>query len=70
MVLSKHVGETYRSFHDNYVFVEFIDLSVHDLCMSFVAHCVLKLGDPTSRTMHLEIIDATLSQRRPVAIAG
>jgi len=70
MVLSKHVGETYRSFHDNYVFVEFIDLSVHDLCMSFVAHCVLKLGDPTYRTMHLEIIDATLSQRRPVAIAG
>ena len=70
MVLSKHVGETYRSFHDNYVFVEFIDLSVHDLCMSFVANCVLKLGDPTSRTMHLEIIDATLSQRRPVAIAG
>ncbi len=68
--MSKHVDESYRLFHDNYVFVELIDLSVHDLCMSFVAHFVLKLGDPTYRTMHLEIIDATLSQRRPVAIAG
>ena len=41
--LSEHVGEKHCSFHDYHVSVVFIDLSVHDLYTSIVAHYVLKI---------------------------
>ena len=56
MVLSKHVGGICRSFHDNYVFIVLIILSLHDLCLSIVARCVPKLGNMTSGLCKLQAL--------------
>ena len=69
--LSEHVCKIRCSFHDDYMFVVFIDLSVHDLRMSFVGtHFVLKIDDMTHWTMRLTSFGATLSQHRIIATVG
>ncbi len=70
MGLSEHVGEIRCSFQYDYMFVVFIDLSVHHLRMSFVAHFVLKIDDLTHWTMRLTSFDATLLQHRIIATVG